>query len=155
MAIESKGDFVINAEEPHEPATVNIPNYPRTEIKESPLVRTQKLLKVFKVSLGPLALTQILYVLPGAYPLLINFAGCFLGLAAAFKLSSYLLKVFCVYLVVLGICQVALMALVKGTAFIVLESFCVCFEGFVFFVGFRTFRCLDSLSENDFNLLKS
>ena len=47
------------------------------------------------------------------------------------------------------------MGILKGTAFIVLQTFVVVFEIFVLYISFKAFRSIESLSESDFNLLKS
>lgn len=155
MATESKGNFEINADEQNIPATINIPNYPKIDIQKSQIETTQKLLKILKLCMIPFALVQFLYILPRAYPLLINIVFPALGFLGVIRLSSYMIKVFSVYIVILCICQVILMGILKGTAFIVLQTFVVVFEIFVLYISFKAFRSIESLSESDFNLLKS
>ena len=155
MAIESKGNFEINADEQNIPSIINIPNYPKVDVQKNQIETTQKILKILKICMIPFALVQLLYILPRAYPLLINIIFPALGFFGVTRLSSYIIKIFSVYIVILCICQMILMGLLKGTAFIVLQTFVLVFELFVLYISFKAFMSIESLSESDFNLLKS
>ena len=156
-----EGKFSLNIEEPNRPATISIPNYPSqslppapSSLSDTPVLKIQKYLKVLKWSLIPLFLIQFFFLIPKAYPLLLNLAFPLLGLFGVIRLSPYLLKLFGIYLIVLSICLLISVILLKGTSYIVLQTLSILFELFLAYLSLKSGISIESLSDHDYNLLK-
>lgn len=161
MSQAKEGKFSLNIEEPNIPATISIPNYPShslppapSSLSDTPVLKIQKYLKVLKWSLIPLFLIQFFFIIPKAYPLLLNLPFPILGLLGTIKLSPYLLKLFGIYLITLSACLLISVILLKGTAYIILQTFSILFELFLSYLSLKSGIFIESLSDHDFNLLK-
>lgn len=167
--MNSPNKFGFNIENDQVPNIINIPNNPgivRMSQDQPPfggihnaqttsaLASIKKALKIVKWSLIPLSLIQLLFILPQAYPLLVTIIFPLIGFIGILKLSHYFLKLFGVYLILLVLIQIILMAIMKGVAYIVIQSLFVIFELICAYYSLSAGMQLGRISESDYNSLK-
>ena len=168
--MNSPNKFAFNIENDQVPNIINIPNNQRivrmsqeqppfggiqSARATSAFASIKKALKILKWSLIPLSLIQLLFILPQAYPLLVTIIFPFIGFIGILKLSHYLLKLFGVYLLLLVLIQIILMAIMKGVAYIVIQTIFIIFELACAYYSLSAGMQLGRISESDYNNLKS
>jgi hypothetical protein len=162
--------FGFNIEESPPPNIINIPNNPGKVVlhpqeppfsgvqsaeKSSKFSSIKKSLKILKWSLIPLSLIQLLFILPRAYPLLVTIIFPLLGLVGIIRQSHYFLKLFGIYLILLSLVQIILMAIMKGVAYIVIQTFFIIFELICAYYSLNSGLQMAGMSESDLVDLKA
>lgn len=151
--------FQFNIEEEVPPQTINIPNgiiSPISENSSSLLIsRIEKLCRYIKWSCIPLSLMQLLFILPRAFPLIVTIVSPIFGFVAAYKYYEFLTKLFAIYSILLIFIQVLTMIILRGTAYIVVQSFFIIFEIVVAIISFKVSILMGKLSNQDWVALQA
>ncbi|OMJ94079.1 hypothetical protein SteCoe_2853 [Stentor coeruleus] len=154
---ESPKKFNFNVEEsPPVPDIINIPNTPLPGLVPlDKIQRIKKLCRIIKWTAVPLGLIELLFILPKAYPLIVTVAFPIIGFLGAYRYSEFLTKLFSAYLIFLVFIQILVMIILKGTTYIVIQSFFILFELGIAIVAIKTSVLMTKLSTQEWNSLQA
>lgn len=102
-----------------------------------------------------LSIFSLLFLLPGAIPLVITFIFPVLGFIAANKYNECLIKFYTVYLVLINIVQIVVMAVIGGIPYIVLQCFVMLAEDIILAYNIKLSKEIAFLNVNELNILKN
>ena len=151
-----KFNFNIDDVPPEIPQTINIPNTTTLPTTSRECVdKIEKYCKFIRWSSIPLSLIQLLFILPQAFPLLVTMVMPVLGFLASYKYYEYLTRLFAVYMIILIFIQILTMIILRGTAYIVVQSLFIIFELVVAILGIKTAILMKRLTTQDWHSLLS
>jgi hypothetical protein len=161
--------FGFNLEDSQTPQIINIPNNQalppinptfgpapvQTQDSMFKVSAARKKLKFIKWSLIPLSLMQLIFIAPEAYPLILTILFPIIGLIGVFKLNSYCIRLFGIYLILLILVQVITMIILRGVAYIVIQTLFIIYEILCSYVCLKAASGMDGLNSSEFDSLKS
>lgn len=119
------------------------------------LIRLRKNAKIVKVLSVILSLTCILYIIPGAWPLIFTFIFPIMGYIGAHKYSDCLNKFYIIYLALIFMAQVIVMGIAGNKLYLVLQSFVLALELVLFVLCVKVLIGVKNLNDSDFFKLRN
>lgn len=169
MNTNSPTKFGFNVEDQQPPQIINVPNnqalppgnptYGLSPIESHDsalkISVARKRLKCIKWCLIPLSLMQLLFIAPEAYPLIITMLFPLIGLLGILKINVFYLKLFGIYLILLSLIQIIAMIVLRGVAYIVLQTLFMLFEIPCAYICLKTAMHIDSFTSTELDSLKN